>query len=128
MRLTPAERVVLDLLFASPSETVPRKTLVAHLTQDQARLIEEASGIAKSADGRPLVSSELAPGRLMVVGRNPSASVRALQSEDGRLTVTTSGAAMNVPGVVARAVYEKRCVPSVMTMAKASVRLSRMLT
>jgi hypothetical protein len=29
------------------------------VTQDQARLIEEAPGIAKSADGRPLVSSEL---------------------------------------------------------------------
>lgn len=34
VRLTHAERVVLDLLFASPSETVPRKTLVAHLTRD----------------------------------------------------------------------------------------------
>ena len=29
------------------------------VTQDQARLIEEAPGVAKSADGRPLVSSEL---------------------------------------------------------------------
>ncbi|RYZ40946.1 MAG: glycosyltransferase, partial [Myxococcaceae bacterium] len=36
----------------------------------------------------PLVSSELAPGRLMVVGRSPSASVRALENE--RLVVTGS--------------------------------------
>lgn len=34
VRLTHAERVLLDLLFASPSETVSRKTLVAHLTRD----------------------------------------------------------------------------------------------
>ncbi|NBD08894.1 MULTISPECIES: glycosyltransferase family 4 protein [Corallococcus] len=36
----------------------------------------------------PLVSSELAPGKLMVVGRSPPASVRALENE--RLVVTGS--------------------------------------
>ena len=34
IRLTHAERVLVELLFASRSETVPRKTIIAHLTRD----------------------------------------------------------------------------------------------
>lgn len=34
MRLSHAERIFVDLLFASPSETVPRRTIIANLTRD----------------------------------------------------------------------------------------------
>ncbi|RKH17817.1 glycosyltransferase [Corallococcus sp. CA047B] len=68
----PAEKAGNDLVFVGSMDWWPNEDAVLRLAREV----------------WPLVSSELAPGRLMVVGRSPSASVRALENE--RLVVTGS--------------------------------------
>jgi putative ABC transport system permease protein len=63
-----AEDVAMILRAGSQSE------VASVITRDQVRLIEEASGIAKSADGKPLVSAEL---YLVVDGIKHSSQTRA---------------------------------------------------
>jgi putative ABC transport system permease protein len=63
-----AEDVAMILRAGSQSE------VASVITRDQVRLIEEAPGIAKSADGKPLVSAEL---YLVVDGIKHSSQTRA---------------------------------------------------
>ncbi|WP_158623690.1 glycosyltransferase family 4 protein [Corallococcus llansteffanensis] len=81
----PQEQAGNDLVFVGSMDWWPNEDAVLRLAREV----------------WPLVSSELAPGRLMVVGRNPSASVRALESENDRLMVT--GAVPSVAPHLARA-------------------------